>query len=103
MSVLRVLRTRSCRVCVIPDGQTICPASNELSALYGNTSITQMELVHKIQKILQDLYETGRSFPPALVLDFSRPLQTVTRTGASLYLMLFQVSEPQEKLLYDSA
>ncbi|KAE8159436.1 hypothetical protein BDV40DRAFT_273418 [Aspergillus tamarii] len=69
----------------------IARATDEImSSLYGNTSITQMELVHKIQKILQDLYETGRSFPPALVLDFSRPLQTVTRTGASLYLMLFQ-------------
>ncbi|KAI9925483.1 hypothetical protein MW887_005864 [Aspergillus wentii] len=61
-----------------------------MSSLYGNTSITQIDLVQKIQKILHDLYETGRSFPPALVLDFNRPLQTVTRTGASLYLMLFQ-------------
>ncbi|KAE8374877.1 FAD-linked oxidoreductase-like protein [Aspergillus bertholletiae] len=69
----------------------IARATDEImSSLYGNASITQMELVHKIQKILQDLYETGRSFPPAFVLDFSRPLQTVTRTGASLYLMLFQ-------------
>ncbi|KAE8331808.1 hypothetical protein BDV39DRAFT_200953 [Aspergillus sergii] len=69
----------------------IARATDEImSSLYGNTSITQLELVYKIQNILQNLYETGRSFPPALVLDFSRPLQTVTRTGASLYLMLFQ-------------
>ncbi|KAB8231916.1 Zn(II)2Cys6 transcription factor [Aspergillus alliaceus] len=69
----------------------IARATDEImSSLYGNASITQMDLVHKIQKILQDLYETGRSFPPALVLDFNRPLHTVTRTGASLYLMLFQ-------------
>ncbi|KAF7595024.1 hypothetical protein BBP40_007625 [Aspergillus hancockii] len=69
----------------------IARATDEImSSLYGNASITQIELVYKIQKILQDLYEIGRSLPPALVLDFSRPLQTVTRTGASLYLMLFQ-------------
>ena len=64
---------------------------NLYSALYGNASITQNELVRKIQIVLQDLYETGRSLPAPLLLDFNRPLQTVTRTGASLYLMLFQV------------
>ncbi|PYI00502.1 hypothetical protein BO78DRAFT_465280 [Aspergillus sclerotiicarbonarius CBS 121057] len=61
-----------------------------MSSLYGNASITQMELVCQVQKVLHDLYDIGQSFPPALALDFSRPLQTVTRTGASLYLMLFQ-------------
>ncbi|KAE8148490.1 hypothetical protein BDV25DRAFT_158169 [Aspergillus avenaceus] len=61
-----------------------------MTSLYGNASITQLELVDKIQKILHDLYEIGRSFPAALVLDFTRPLHNVTRTGASLYLMLFQ-------------
>ncbi|KZF23871.1 hypothetical protein L228DRAFT_282548 [Xylona heveae TC161] len=61
-----------------------------MSCLYGNACTTQMELVHKIQAILHSLYDIGRSFPPALVLDFSRPPQAVTRTGASLYLMLFQ-------------
>lgn len=91
MSALHVPQTRSCHVCVNPDEQAIRSDSDEIQALYGNTSITQLELVYKIQKILQNLYETGRSFPPALVLDFNRPLQTVTRTGASLYLMLFQV------------
>ncbi|KAJ5316717.1 hypothetical protein N7508_001225 [Penicillium antarcticum] len=63
-----------------------------MSTLYGNKSITQLELVRNIQKILQELHETGRSFPKTLVLDFNRPLKAVTRTGASLYLMLFQVS-----------
>ncbi|OQE05714.1 hypothetical protein PENVUL_c022G01821 [Penicillium vulpinum] len=61
-----------------------------MSTLYGNKSITQLELVQKIQQILQELHDTGRSFPKSLMLDFSRPLQLVTRTGASLYLMLFQ-------------
>jgi hypothetical protein len=61
-------------------------------ALYGNKSITQLELVRKIQDILQELHDTGRSFPKTLVLDFNQPLRAVTRTGASLYLMLFQVS-----------
>ncbi|BAE62776.1 unnamed protein product [Aspergillus oryzae RIB40] len=94
MSALHVPQTRSCHVCVNPDEQAIRSDSDEIQALYGNTSITQLELVYKIQKILQNLYETGRSFPPALVLDFNRPLQTVTRTGASLYLMLFQALQP---------
>ncbi|KAJ5943488.1 hypothetical protein N7516_003656 [Penicillium verrucosum] len=61
-----------------------------MSTLYGNKSITQLELVRKIQQILQELHDTGRSFPKSLTLDFNRPLQSVTRTGASLYLMLFQ-------------
>ncbi|CAI7657728.1 unnamed protein product [Penicillium glandicola] len=61
-----------------------------MSSLYGNKSITQLELVQKIQQILQELHDTGRSFPKSLMLDFSRPLQLVSRTGASLYLMLFQ-------------
>lgn len=60
-------------------------------ALYGNTSITQLDLVKRIQDILKELSEIGRSFPQALILDFTRPLGTVTRTGSSLYLMLFQV------------
>ncbi|KAJ6070067.1 hypothetical protein N7499_011954 [Penicillium canescens] len=61
-----------------------------MSTLYGNKSITQLELVRKIQDILQELHDTSRSFPQTLVLDFNRPLKAVTRTGASLYLMLFQ-------------
>ncbi|KAI9040664.1 fungal specific transcription factor domain-containing protein [Aspergillus affinis] len=61
-----------------------------MSSLYGNASITQIELVRKVQMVLHGLYETGRCLPAPLLLDFSRPLQTVTRTGASLYLMLFQ-------------
>ncbi|OQE17953.1 hypothetical protein PENSTE_c019G08083 [Penicillium steckii] len=61
-----------------------------MSSLYGNSSITQLDLVKTIQDILKELSEIGRSFPTALVLDFTRPLGIVTRTGSSLYLMLFQ-------------
>ncbi|KAJ5733076.1 hypothetical protein N7533_013523 [Penicillium manginii] len=61
-----------------------------MSTLYGNSSITELDLVKRIQDILKELSDIGRSFPQALVLDFSRPLGNVTRTGASLYLMLFQ-------------
>ncbi|OQE29255.1 hypothetical protein PENFLA_c004G04429 [Penicillium flavigenum] len=46
-----------------------------MSTLYGNKSITQLELVQKIQQILQELHDTGRSFPKSLMLDFNRPLQ----------------------------
>ncbi|KXG48290.1 Transcription factor [Penicillium griseofulvum] len=70
-----------------------------MSSLYGNKSITQLELVQKIQQILQELHETGRSFPKSLMLDFNRPLQLVTRTGASLYLMLFQSPDPAPSML----
>ncbi|KAJ5651728.1 hypothetical protein N7507_009154 [Penicillium longicatenatum] len=61
-----------------------------MSSLYGSASITQLELVKKIQTILQELYKIGQSFPPSLALDFNRPLEKVTRTGSSLFLMLFQ-------------
>ncbi|CAG8232124.1 unnamed protein product [Penicillium salamii] len=61
-----------------------------ISALYGNAAVAQVELVCKVQAILQELYDIGQAFPRSLSLDFSQPLQTVTRTGASLYLMLFQ-------------
>ncbi|KAF3025260.1 hypothetical protein E8E15_006274 [Penicillium rubens] len=47
-----------------------------MSTLYGNKSITQVELVQKIQQILQELHDTGRSFPKSLMLDFNRPLQS---------------------------
>ncbi|PLB48464.1 hypothetical protein P170DRAFT_411341 [Aspergillus steynii IBT 23096] len=61
-----------------------------MSSLYGKLALTQLELVQKIQQILHELHDIGRSFPPALVFDFHRPLQHVSRTGSSLYLMLFQ-------------
>ncbi|PWY96654.1 hypothetical protein BO94DRAFT_17034 [Aspergillus sclerotioniger CBS 115572] len=61
-----------------------------MSSLYWNASIRQTELVSQVQKALHDLYDIGQCFLPALALHFSRPLQIMTRAGASLYLMLFQ-------------
>ncbi|OQE47415.1 hypothetical protein PENCOP_c001G05572 [Penicillium coprophilum] len=55
-----------------------------MSSLYGNKSITQLKLVQKIQQILQELHDTGRSFPKSLMLDFNRPLKLVTRTDLRL-------------------
>ncbi|KAJ5087326.1 hypothetical protein N7456_010942 [Penicillium angulare] len=62
-----------------------------MCSLYGNASITQLELVGKIQDILQELYDIGKSFSQSLIIDFNnQQLEKVTRTGSSLYLMLFQ-------------
>ncbi|THC94112.1 hypothetical protein EYZ11_006401 [Aspergillus tanneri] len=47
-----------------------------MSSLYGNASVSQLELVRKIQSTLQELHNTVRSFPHSLVLDFNRPLQS---------------------------
>lgn len=60
-------------------------------ALYGNSKLDQLKVVGKIQSVIQELHDIGRSFPQSLLLDFSQPLQNVTRTGSSLYLMLLQV------------
>lgn len=69
----------------------IARATGEITTtFYGNRSITQSELVQRIQSTLQGLYETGRSIPNYLHIDFETPNVTVTRTSASLYLMLFQ-------------
>ena len=69
------------------------PFANKSSqlAFYGNTAISQPELVQKIQGTLLTLHETGKSTPNTLAVDFSEPDFKVSRTGASLYLMLFQV------------
>lgn len=60
-------------------------------AFYGHTEIPQAELVQKIQSTLLTLYETGKSIPNTLTIDFAESEVQVTRTGASLYLMLLQV------------
>lgn len=61
------------------------------AALYGNTALSEIELVRKIQSILKSLHDTGQSIPRKYILDFTRPRLSVSRTGASLYLMLYQV------------
>lgn len=101
MFALPVLQTISCPVS--HDFQQRHIAYSFAKALYGNKSITQLELVEKIQHSLQELHDTARSFPTPLVLDFSRPLQWATRTGASLYLMLFQVSPRKRFMLLSLA
>ena len=60
-------------------------------ALYGQTEIPQADLIQKIQSTLLSLYETGKSIPNTLTIDFTESEFKVTRTGASLYLMLLQV------------
>jgi len=70
----------------------IARATGEImTSFYGNSTVTQSELVRKIQATLQGLYETGRSIPNYLAIDFDTTSNiSVTRTSASLYLMLFQ-------------
>lgn len=61
-------------------------------ALYGNAAVNEMELVRNIQAILSSLYNTGHCIPTEYTVDFASPHLIVSRTAASLYLMLFQVS-----------
>ncbi|KFZ18747.1 hypothetical protein V501_01024 [Pseudogymnoascus sp. VKM F-4519 (FW-2642)] len=69
----------------------IARATGEImTSFYGKSRITQTDLVQRIQSMLQRLYETGRSIPPNLTINFENPRFAVSRTGASLYLMLFQ-------------
>lgn len=65
-------------------------------AFYDNTDISQRELVKKIQSVLNTLYRTGKSIPPNFKTDFDSPRASVSRTSASLYLMLFQVGRKGE-------
>ncbi|KAH6981645.1 hypothetical protein BKA56DRAFT_719715, partial [Ilyonectria sp. MPI-CAGE-AT-0026] len=73
-----------------------------MTSFYGNNAVSQTELVQKIQSTLQALYEAGRSIPSNFSIDFSDSKLTVTRTGASLYLMLFQPPSPVIARLCDS-
>ena len=59
-------------------------------AFYGNATISQTKLVKRMQTTLSSLYETERSIPSQFSIDFDAPKLSVTRTSASLYLMLFQ-------------
>jgi hypothetical protein len=42
--------------------------------------------------ILRTLHEIGRTMPPEVLIDFNDLESTASRTGASIHLMLFQVS-----------
>lgn len=62
-----------------------------MTSLYGNATLSSGQLVNKIQTIMQDLYETQRSIPAHFAIDLDRPrLPAISRTSASLYLVLFQ-------------
>lgn len=54
-------------------------------------NISQMDLVQDIQETLHTLQEISSSFPSDLIVIFSGKDIAVSRTQASLYLMLFQV------------
>ena len=73
------------------------------SALYGNAPVSQLELVQSIQSILSNLYEIGHSIPMEYTVDFKGVDVKVTRTGASLYLMLFQVCRDSIPSLHTSS
>ncbi|KAH6695691.1 fungal-specific transcription factor domain-containing protein [Plectosphaerella plurivora] len=61
-----------------------------MTSLYGNTALSELDLVRKIQSILKSLHDTGQSIPRKYIIDFSKKDLAVSRTGASLYLMLYQ-------------
>ncbi|ETS86216.1 hypothetical protein PFICI_00044 [Pestalotiopsis fici W106-1] len=61
-----------------------------MTSLYGNAAVTEMELVRNIQAILSSLYNTGHCIPTEYTVDFASSHLIVSRTAASLYLMLFQ-------------
>ncbi|KAF6828981.1 fungal specific transcription factor [Colletotrichum plurivorum] len=69
----------------------IARATGEImTSLYSNGALSQGDLVKKMRSILQSLYDTGRSIPSNIAIDFKSKELLVTRAGASLYLRLFQ-------------
>lgn len=58
--------------------------------------------MRKIQSILKSLHDTGQSIPRKYIIDFSKKDLAVSRTGASLYLMLYQVSNQIASVLNGS-
>ncbi|CAD0026789.1 unnamed protein product, partial [Aureobasidium pullulans] len=61
-----------------------------MTSLYKSTATTHIELVQNIQNMLRTLFDIGQSFPPELVIDFASSPVRLTRTAASLHLMLYQ-------------
>ncbi|KAK6225254.1 hypothetical protein QIS74_01301 [Colletotrichum tabaci] len=61
-----------------------------LSSLYLKKHETQDALIEAVRGVIRALYETARDFPPELSISFTRSPLQVTRTSASLYLMLYQ-------------
>ncbi|TDZ19579.1 Proline utilization trans-activator [Colletotrichum orbiculare MAFF 240422] len=68
----------------------IARATGEImTSLYSNGALSQGDLVKKMRSILQSLYDTGRSIPAELSIDFKDKDFQVTRAGSALYLRLF--------------
>ncbi|CAD0053793.1 unnamed protein product, partial [Aureobasidium pullulans] len=61
-----------------------------MTSLYKSTATTHIELVQNIQNMLRTLFDIGQFFPPELVIDFASSPVRLTRTAASLHLMLYQ-------------
>ncbi|KAF2716168.1 hypothetical protein K431DRAFT_279514 [Polychaeton citri CBS 116435] len=58
--------------------------------LYGNTTASTSEHVQRIEDIMRILREIFSSIPTEYKIDLTASELTVSRTGASLHLMLFQ-------------
>ncbi|KAJ0382177.1 hypothetical protein COL922a_013082 [Colletotrichum nupharicola] len=54
-----------------------------------NGGLSQGDLIKKMRNVLQSLYDTGRSIPLNIAIDFKSKELEVTRSGSSLYLRLF--------------
>ncbi|KAG9258450.1 fungal-specific transcription factor domain-containing protein [Emericellopsis atlantica] len=61
-----------------------------MGSLYSNTAVSESELVPKIQSILQSLHDIEKSIPQKYALDFESSELELSRTSATLYLILFQ-------------
>ncbi|KAJ0272235.1 hypothetical protein CBS470a_012794 [Colletotrichum nupharicola] len=68
----------------------IARATSEImTSLYSNGGLSQGDLIKKMRNVLQSLYDTGRSIPLNIAIDFKSKELEVTRSGSSLYLRLF--------------
>ncbi|KAL4874438.1 hypothetical protein BJY04DRAFT_225929 [Aspergillus karnatakaensis] len=61
-----------------------------LQVIYGQKAQTEQAFVKGVQRILVSLHQISGSIPKDLELDFSTQPVTVTRSKATLYLMLYQ-------------
>ncbi|KAL2826097.1 hypothetical protein BDW59DRAFT_161222 [Aspergillus cavernicola] len=61
-----------------------------LQIIYGQKAQTQQSFIKGVQGILVSLHQISTSMPQELILEFSDKPLAVTRTNATLYLMLYQ-------------
>ncbi|KAL2866660.1 fungal specific transcription factor domain-containing protein [Aspergillus lucknowensis] len=61
-----------------------------LQVIYGQKAQTERSFIKGVQGILVSLHQISGTIPHELELDFSDKPVTVTRTNATLYLMLYQ-------------